>query len=194
MSVFARYANFFDGTCGRLKQYEYIERYNLQNKRGVCHALCFIYLEMRRNSEKFHLAKEQAPLWHRADELQSILIYGNRPGASPLVSHGIELVALKTGWRIVGWNPSVAPYINLANDIMKAPGKAFILHVGHHACAVFKEKNQGWIRFFDPTYGQVTFKSAEKCSSFISAFLQDQHIQKKYDMPFGAQVLAMHLH
>ncbi|WP_338522256.1 YopT-type cysteine protease domain-containing protein [Pseudomonas batumici] len=193
MSIFARYAKFFEGICGKLRQRDYVNRYNLQNKRGVCHALCFIYLEMRRNSEKFQVAKEQEPLWHRADALQGMLVLGNMPGVFPMVSSGVEWVALNTGWKIAGWSSSVAPYISLASHIMNAPGKAFVLHVGHHACAVFKEKNQSRIRFFDPNYGQAVFNSADKFSSFINAFLQDCSIQKKYDIPFGATVLAMHL-
>jgi|SRR5476651_2187895 len=193
MSVFARYAKFFEGICGKLRQRDYINRYSLKNKNGVCHALCFIYLETRQNNEKFQVAKDQAPLWHRADTLQNMLVHGNIPGALPMVSRGVEWVALNTGWKIAGWSSSVAPYVSLAGHIMSAPGKAFVLHIGHHACAVFKEKNQSRIRFFDPNYGQAVFNSVDQFSSFINAFLQDHSIQKKYDIPFGAPVLVMHL-
>lgn len=193
MSAFARYASFFEGICGRLKQRNYIKHYSLQNTRGVCHALCFIYLAMRRNGEKFHLAKDQAPMWHQADELQSILVHGNRSGIFQWVSHGVELVALKTGWKIVGLHPRVAPYVNLSGYIMNSPEKSFILHLGSHACAVFKEQDKNRIRFFDPNYGQAVFKSVEKFSLFLNAFLQDRSIQDKYDIPFGGRVLVMHL-
>ncbi|WP_248795092.1 YopT-type cysteine protease domain-containing protein [Pseudomonas sp. MWU13-2105] len=192
MGAFARYAKNFEGTCGKLKQGDYINHHDLRNKDGVCYALCLTYLAMRRNGVEFRSAKEEAATWIYADKLQAIINSpDNTPGLFPQVPRRVELAALQTGWRVSGYNACVAPYVQVTGYMMNTPG-AFILVAGKHACAVFKEADQK-VRFFDPNFGQATFASAKNLSLFISAFFQDQKIQKAYGINLMDPVVAIRL-
>ncbi|NWA29424.1 hypothetical protein HX866_31515 [Pseudomonas gingeri] len=192
MGAFARYAKSFEGTCGKLKQGDYIKRHDLRSKDGVCYALCLIYLAMRRNGVEFRSAKEEEATWMYADKLQAIIDSPDDvQGILPQVPRRVELAALSTGWRVSGYNVSPAPYLQIAGYMMNTPG-AFILIAGKHACAVFKEADQK-MRFFDPNFGQATFASAKNLCSFITAFFQDREIQKAYGIDLMVPVVAIRL-
>ena len=192
MGAFARYAKYFEGTLGKLKQGDYIKRYDLHNKDGVCYALCLTYLALRRNGVEFRSAKDEVATWIYADKLQAII---NSPddtlGVFPKVPRRVEFAIQQTGWRVVGYNSCIAPYVQIGGYIKNTPG-AFILVAGKHVCAVFKEVDQK-VRFFDPNFGQVTFASVKNLSLFISAFFQDHKIQQGYDINFMVPIVAIRL-
>ncbi|MDR3560822.1 MAG: YopT-type cysteine protease domain-containing protein [Negativicutes bacterium] len=189
MEPFFKYAKQFGGKCGALNQVDYINKFALETRDGVCYGLCISYIALHAKGINFGSVREQKPTWMFVDGLQRA--YDNfhdfRAGFSRFVPEWARVSASLAGLRVLGCNQGVGPsYIEISNALRAHQGGA-LLAIGRHACAVFKEKD-GRVRFFEPNYGQATFVAWNSFIAFLSCFLHDHKIERQYGYALNKKI------
>ncbi|WP_040071522.1 YopT-type cysteine protease domain-containing protein [Pseudomonas batumici] len=182
MNPVLKYAKRFGGKCGTLKQDDFISKYALDNREGVCYALSLLYISLHAKGIDFGSIRKDESTWKLVDGLHSVCrnFHDKVSWSSRFVPEWVRASAPLVGLRVLVGDLCVSPFYFEISSALETHRGGALLHIGGHACAVFKEKD-GRVRFFEPNYGQATFVLWENFVAFLYFYLRNRKIEREYN-------------
>jgi len=183
MNPVLKYAKRFGGKCGTLRQNDFIKKYALENRQGVCYGLSLLYISLHSKGIDFGLMRDHESIWKLVDGLHSVFrnFHSEVGWASRFVPEWVKLSAPLVGLRVLLGDRCISPFYFEISSALETHRGGAILHIANHACAVFKAKD-GRVLFFDPNYGQATFMVWEHFVAFLYFYLRSGTVEKKYNL------------